>query len=113
MAVVSEPRVPPARNTWPSAIALGAIVCLVVWLSVWASRNGAAVQAGLQRAGNAEITKESKAICQKWGMPADSPKHAECLADLNAVRQQHEERITQDIFPWVPLWRTDPWPESP
>jgi hypothetical protein len=30
-------------------------------------------------------------------MLAGSAKHAECMADLNAVRRRHEERITQDI----------------
>jgi hypothetical protein len=103
----------PAHNTWSSAIVLGAVLCLVVWLSVWASRNGVAVQAALQQARNAEIARESTAVCQKWGMPAVSPKHAECLADLNAVRQQHEQRIQKDIFPWVPLQRIDPQQESP
>jgi hypothetical protein len=97
MTAISELRIAPTHSTRLPAIVSGAILCVVVWLVAWAIWNGPAAQAALQQARSAEIADESTAICQKWGMLAGSAKHAECMADLNAVRRRHEERITQDI----------------
>jgi hypothetical protein len=97
MASTSELGIIRAHNTRLPAIMLGAILCLLVCLIVWATWNGAAVQAALQQARRAEVADESRAICERWGMPAGSPKYAECLADLNSVRQRAEERLTQDM----------------
>jgi hypothetical protein len=95
MASISSPGI--IRSAMTALVALAAIACLGLGLRAWATWNGTATQAALEQLRSNEIAEEGTAICQKWGMPAGTTKHAECIADLKSVRQRHEERITQDM----------------
>jgi hypothetical protein len=39
-----------------------------------------------------EIEGENAAFCEKYGLPAGTPQHADCIADLMAIRARQDER---------------------
>ncbi len=96
MTVAPEPRImKPGKIR--RAMALAAVLCLIVGFVAWSRWNAAAVQAAWEQARSAEIAEEDAAICRKWRMPAGSETHAECMADLDAIRRRHQERLMQDM----------------
>jgi hypothetical protein len=45
-----------------------------------------------------EISAESRSFCEKWGMPAGTPRHETCVHDLYTIRANVEKRIADDSF---------------
>jgi hypothetical protein len=40
-----------------------------------------------------EIANESRAFCEKWGMPAGTDQHASCVRDLHEIRAREDRRV--------------------
>jgi hypothetical protein len=47
----------------------------------------------------AQIAADSKAYCEKWGMPAGTSQHADCIRDLTEIRHQQARRDAEDAMP--------------
>ena len=45
------------------------------------------------------MMSESRALCEKWGLAAGTPRFSECLADIQTVRDRQVERIREDDEP--------------
>lgn len=74
------------------AIVLLLGAAFLLW--AWRAAAGAHAALELQRAG--EMTSESRALCEKWGVAAGTPAFAECLADIQTVRDRHKQRLIED-----------------
>ncbi len=72
-------------------------VCAVVAFVAWLAHLGGNAHANVDMQRYAEMAAESHALCEKWGVPASSPRYADCLADIQDVRVHQSERIMQDI----------------
>jgi hypothetical protein len=79
---------------WAILGGIGAIGALLVF---WITYNGAAARAAFEQQRNDEIAIESRAACEKWGIPAGAQKHTDCIADLKVIRERHEKRISDDL----------------
>src|SRR5262245_13273174 len=53
--------------------------------------------AALEYQRNVEMALESRAVCEKWGIPAGTIKYDGCVADIDAVREHHEKRVMEDF----------------
>ncbi len=73
-------------------LTIAAIVLLGLIFISWAWRTAAAAHAEFEQQRNAEMASESRALCEKWGMAAGTPRFEECLADIQTVRDHHAER---------------------
>ncbi len=71
----------------------GAIFILLAW------RAAAAARADFERQRAGEMMSESRALCEKWGLAAGTPRFSECLADIQTVRDRQVERIREDDEP--------------
>jgi hypothetical protein len=78
------------------AATIGAIVLLGVVFMLWAWRTAAAARAELDQQRANEMVSESRALCEKWGMAAGTPRFIECLADIQTVRDRHVQRLIED-----------------
>lgn len=58
---------------------------------------GAETQASIARQVEEEIARESRAVCEKWGMAATTAAHIACVADLATIRANHDRRRTDDF----------------
>jgi hypothetical protein len=76
-----------------AAVVLGAMVVLGAW------RSAAAMRAGLEQERASEMLSESRALCEKWGLPAGTVRFTECIADIQTVRDRQVERIREDDQP--------------
>jgi hypothetical protein len=74
-----------------------AIAVFAIALVLWFAQLGRGAHATTDMQRNIEMAAESRALCEKWGMPVDSQKRVDCLADIQAVRTHQWERIMQDI----------------
>jgi hypothetical protein len=71
-------------------LAIGILALLAfIW---WDTYSAAGARAALKHQRNIEM-----ALCEKWGMPAGTKKHDACVADVDAVRQHHENRVMEDF----------------
>ena len=82
------------------ALTIAAIVLLGLIFISWAWRTAAAARAEFEQQRNAEMASEGRALCEKWGMAAGTPRFEECLADIQTVRDRHAERIANDEEPF-------------
>ena len=80
----------------PAALALGAIVMVFAGFAYWVSYHAGPARAALEQQRRNEIAEESRLVCEKWAQPTGTQKHVECIADLKAIREQHEKRIMAD-----------------
>ncbi len=84
-------------NTGSSKLlSIAVLVLSVLVFIVWLIHIGAEAQAALGQQRSAEMLAESQALCAKWGVQSGSQKQIECLADIQAIRDHHEQRILQD-----------------
>ena len=81
-------------------LTIAAIVLLGLIFMSWAWRTAAAARAEFEQQRNAEMASESRALCEKWGMGAGTPRFAECLADIQTVRDRHAERLLNEEEPF-------------
>ena len=76
-------------------LAIGVLALLAfIW---WDTYTAAGARAALEHQRNAEMSLESRTLCEKWGMPAGTKKYDECVADIDAVREHHEKRVMEDF----------------
>ena len=80
------------------AATLLAVICLS-WFLLWAWHAVAAARADMLQQRANKMVSESRALCEKWGMAAGTPTFTQCLADIQTVRDRHEERIREDEEP--------------
>ena len=78
------------------AATFGAIVLLGAVFLLWAWRTAAGARAELDQQRAAEMTAESRALCEKWGLAAGTPRFIACLADIQTVRDRHVQRLIED-----------------
>ena len=81
-------------------LTIAAIILLGLVFISWAWRAAAAARAEFEQRRTADMASESRALCEKWGMAAGTPRFEECLADLQTVRDRHAERIVNDDEPF-------------
>ena len=81
-------------------LTIAAIVLLGLIFISWAWRTAAAARADFEQQRNAEMASESRALCEKWGIAAGTPRFEECLADIQTVRDRQAERIANDEEPF-------------
>lgn len=85
--------------TW-KLISTGTAIVLAAVFILWLARTAAGERALLEQQRLNEMAAESRALCEKWGMPAGSPKFAACAADIQAVRDSQLKRMTEDSEPF-------------
>ncbi|MPZ38062.1 MAG: hypothetical protein GEU95_08340 [Rhizobiales bacterium] len=55
-------------------------------------------RAAFERQIEEEIAEESRIACEKWGMQAATPAHISCVAELKAIRANHDNRRRTEDF---------------
>jgi hypothetical protein len=73
---------------------LGPALILFMLLNVPAMR-AAQEQAGAQLA--ADLRAENLEYCARWGMPAGTAQHSDCIRDLVVIRARAEQRLRDSI----------------
>jgi hypothetical protein len=46
-----------------------------------------------------ETSEEDRFYCTKWGLRANTHEHLICMMDLDAIRANVEQRISEDLMP--------------
>jgi len=72
---------------------VGAIFLVLAW------RAAASAHVAFEQQRASEMMSESRALCEKWGLAAGTPRFIECLADIQTVRDRQVERIREDDEP--------------
>ena len=67
--------------------------------AAWIGRHESAAHAAAAQARAIELSAESRAICEKWGMAQGTQSHAGCVADLQGIRDRQARRFVDDFFP--------------
>ena len=80
-------------------IIAGAIAVPVALFVVWTVHTAAAYRAVIEQDRANEMAAESRALCAKWGVPESSAKYSGCVADIQTIRDRHEQRLTEDYDP--------------
>jgi len=78
---------------------IGIVVLAAAIFMVLAWRAAAEARVEFERQRANVIMSESRALCEKWGLAAGTPRFTECLADIQAVRDHEVERIREDDEP--------------
>ena len=78
---------------------IGIIVLTAAIFMVLAWRAAASARMVFEQQRASEMLSESRALCEKWGLAAGSPRFTECLADIQTVRDRQVERIREDDEP--------------
>jgi hypothetical protein len=82
--------------TAPTKVML-VLACLGVALALWVvEKVGVSRRANLEYQRSNEIAAESRSFCEKWGISAGTQKHAECITDLEAIREHQAKRTSDD-----------------
>jgi len=74
--------------------ALGPALILFMLLNVPSIRAGWQQQ---EAELSALIATENAAYCTKWGVPAGSPAHLDCLRDVIRIRAETERRVRDEL----------------
>ncbi len=85
-----------------ASIGIAALLAVIFlsWPVSWAWHTAAAARAELLAQRANDMTSESRALCEKWGMAAGTPAFIRCLADIQTVRDRQEQRIREDEEPF-------------
>ena len=78
---------------------IGIIVLTAAIFMVLAWRAAASARVVFEQQRASEMLSESRALCEKWGLAAGTPRFTECLADIQTVRDRQVERIREDDEP--------------
>jgi hypothetical protein len=81
-------------------IAIGTVFVLFAVCIGWLAHAAAGERLIREQARLNDMADESRALCEKWGMPAGSAKHLTCIGDIQAVRERHEKRIAEESEPF-------------
>ena len=88
----------PTRNGhMTTGLVVGMMALAVAGLASWISDSGAVARVAIEQQRNSEIAAESRVFCEKWSVQASTQRHAQCVADLQNVRDRHSKRIYDDI----------------
>jgi hypothetical protein len=74
-------------------------VLVVPGFVAWNWHNVVAAHAAFEQQRSREIAAESRAFCEKWSSPQGTVRHAQCVADLQVIRDNQTKRIDEDIAP--------------
>ena len=77
-------------------IIFGIVVALIGAGLVIVDLRGAPIRAAAAQALAAEVAAESKAFCEKHGMPVNAQAHTACVGGLQSDRDSQIERMTRD-----------------
>ena len=78
---------------------IGIIVLTAAIFMILAWRAAASARVVFEQQRASEMMSESRALCEKWGLAAGTPRFTECLADIQTVRDRQVERIREDDEP--------------
>ena len=81
-------------------IAIGTVFVLFAVCIGWLAHAAAGERLIREQARLNDMADESRALCEKWGMPAGSAKHLACVGDIQTVRERHARRIAEDNEPF-------------
>jgi hypothetical protein len=81
-------------------IAIGTVFVLVAVFIAWVAHAAAGERLIREQARLNDMADESRALCEKWGMPAGSAKHLACVGDIANVRERQTKRIAEDSEPF-------------
>jgi hypothetical protein len=59
--------------------------------------NGPQMRAAAEAQRARVVEQENKTFCSKFGIGLETPRYAECAADLMEIRRLHEQRVTSDV----------------
>ena len=76
---------------WTAAIAM-AVFALYI-LSPFGARDRDAAREQM----SAEIRTESRAFCEKFGMPAGAEQHLQCVLELDKIRTNEDQRTGASV----------------
>jgi hypothetical protein len=81
-------------------IAIGTVFVLVAVFITWLAHAAADERLIREQAHLNDMANESRALCEKWGMPAGTAKHLACVGDIQGVRERQAQRIAEDSEPF-------------
>jgi hypothetical protein len=102
------PSVPEGQHTmnilarWISSNSVLVAFCVVVLgtIAFFLSINSRLIEARdeIDRQIEQEVAQESRMACEKWGMPVGAAAHISCVAELQLIRTNHDNRRRNDDF---------------
>ena len=81
-----------ARAAWPGGTVF-LVSAFVIAAAGWALMLGPRLHAADLERQQAEMTQETEAACQRLGMATGSQGFAACAAEMDQLRQRHEDRL--------------------
>ena len=91
-----------ARTRWISNnwlfVAIWAVFMSTVVFFVAITPRMIEARASIERQIEEDAAQESRIACEKWGMQATTPAHISCVAELKAIRANHDNRRRTDDF---------------
>ena len=88
------------RTTSSQPLVIAIFVIVAVICTVWLIQRDGEARAAIEQQRNVAMAAESRTLCDKWGITAGSQRLAECLDDIQAVRDRHATRILEDVAPY-------------
>lgn len=86
----------PARmSLWRRLALTGALLAICAFLA-WSYIAGARMRAQTQELAAKAIAEENIALCGRYGMGSGTTAHADCVAELDALRARHERRLRSE-----------------
>src|SRR5215204_1723919 len=76
---------------------LGIGAALVLTALVMLEQRAAPLRLEAARLAGLELAEESKAFCEKHGIPASAQGHQSCTSDLQLIRDKQSERISREF----------------
>ena len=72
-------------------------VAMLLWFLV-SFPNMQSSQREAERLAILELLGESRAHCEKWGLKPGTVKYADCLDDVQTIRENYRKRIMDEVF---------------
>jgi hypothetical protein len=92
---VSTTTNPIARYEKNGLIVIGVSGAIIFGLAVFVEHRSAPARAAAAQELTAELAAESKAFCEKHGMPANTQGHTDCMSDLQVIRDHQTGRVNE------------------
>ena len=97
LMTISTTTVPISRDEKKTALLIVGIALVLIGAGlVFIEHRSAPIRAAAAQALAAELTAESKAFCEKYGIRLGTPAHTSCVADVQAIRDNQAERLNRD-----------------
>ena len=68
------------------------VIAMVVFATYILSPFGARDREAAREQMSAEVTMESRAFCEKFGMPIGTEQHVRCMLELEKIRANEDQR---------------------